>query len=81
MFKEVIKTQKTKIFKLDGNLVTIKPSSINDEVIFLYELNEENKYFNINAIGIYELFGKTWNRKEWKKYLKTKFKPSAYPLH
>ena len=81
MFKDVIKTQKTKIFKLDGKLVTIKPSSINDEVIFLYELNEENKYFNINAIGIYELFGKTWNRKEWKKYLKTKLKPSAYPLH
>ena len=81
MFKEVIKTQKTKIFKLDGKLVTIKPSSINDEVIFLYELNEENKYFNINAIGIYELFGKTWNRKEWKEYLKTKLKPSAYPLH
>jgi hypothetical protein len=69
------------MFKLDGKLVTIKPSSINDEVIFLYELNEENKYFNINAIGIYELFGKTWNRKEWKKYLKTKLKPSAYPLH
>ena len=69
-FKEVIKTQKTKIFKLDDNVITIKPSPINDEVIFLYELNEENKYFYINAIGIYELFGKTWNIKEWKEYLK-----------
>jgi hypothetical protein len=71
MFKEVIKTQKTKIFKLDGNFVTIKPSSRNDEVIFLYVLNKENKYFYINAIGIYELFGKTWDRKEWEEYLKT----------
>jgi hypothetical protein len=26
------------------------------------------------------LFGKTWNRKEWKKYLKTKLKPQAYHL-
>ena len=71
MFKEVIKTQKTKIFKLGGNFVTIKPSSRNDEVIFLYVLNKENKYFYINAIGIYELFGKTWDRKEWEEYLKT----------
>ena len=43
-------------------------------------MNEENKYFNINAIGIYELFGKTWNRKEWKEYLKTQLKPKAYQL-
>ena len=71
MFKVVIKTQKTKVFKLDGNIVTIKPSSINNEVIFLYKLNEVNKYFYINAIGIYELFGKNWNIQEWKEYLKT----------
>ena len=71
MFKEVIKTQKTKIFKLDGKLVTIKPSSINDEVIFLFAFNKKIKYFYINIIGIYELFGKTWNRDEWKEYLKS----------
>ena len=69
IFKDVIKTQKIKIIKLKDNFVTSKPSSIKDEVIFLYELNEVSKYFYINAIGIYELFGETWNRKEWKKYL------------
>ena len=57
IFKDIIKTQKIKIIKLKDNVVTIKPSSIKDEVIFLYELNEVSKYFYINAIGIYELFG------------------------
>ena len=62
MFKEVIKTQKTKIFKLDGKLVTIKPSSINDEVIFLYELNEEKIKLDVSnwPTGIY-VVNSIWN--------------------
>ena len=66
MFKEVIKTQKTKIFKLKDKVITIMPSSIKNEVIFNYESDGVNKYFYISSIGIYELFGKTWNRIEKK---------------
>ena len=80
-FKKVIKTQKIKIFELGDNIVTIKPSSVKDEVIFFFAHNKKIKYFYINIIGIYELFGKTWNRDEWKEYLKTKLKPEPYHLH
>ena len=70
-FKKVIKTQKIKIFELGDNIVTIKPSSVKDEVIFHFTHNKKIKYFYINIIGVYELFGKTWNRDEWKEYLKS----------
>lgn len=61
MFKEVIKTRKTKIIKLEDKVITIMPSSIKNEVIFHYESDGVKKYFYLNSIGIYELFGKTWN--------------------
>jgi hypothetical protein len=70
-FKKVIKTQKIINFELAGNIVTIKPSSVKDEVIFLYTFNKKIKYFYINAIGIYELFGKAWNKDEWKEFLES----------
>jgi len=71
IFKNVIKTDKQKVLKLENKTVTIKPSSFKDEVIFMYELNGENKYFFIKAKGLYELFGKPWNKKEWREYLKS----------
>ena len=66
LFKEVNKTQKTKIIKLEDKIFTIMPSSIKNEVTFRYESDGVNKYFYISSIGIYELFGKTWNRIEKK---------------
>ena len=61
LFKEAIKTRKTKIIKLEDKVITIMPSSIKNEVIFHYESDGVKKYFYLNSIGIYELFGKTWN--------------------
>ena len=72
LFKEVNKTQKTKIIKLEDKIFTIMPSSIKNEVTFRYESDGVNKYFYISSIGIYELFGKTWSRIEKKS---TKAKP------
>ena len=72
LFKEVNKTQKTKIIKLEDKIFTIMPSSIKNEVTFRYESDGVNKYFYISSIGIYELFGKTWRRIEKKS---TKAKP------
>ena len=77
LFKEVVKSQKTKIFKLKDKVITIMSSSIKNEVIFNYESDGVNKYFYISSIGVYELFGKTWNRIEKKS---TKAKPKIYPL-
>ena len=61
LFKEAIKTRKTKIIKLEDKVITIMPSSIKNEVIFHYESDGVKKYFYLNSVGIYELFGKTWN--------------------
>ena len=72
LFKEVNKTQKTKIIKLEDKIFTIMPSSIKNEVTFRYESDGVNKYFYISSIGIYELFGKTWSRYRKKN---TKAKP------
>jgi len=66
LFKKAVKTQKTKIIKLEDKVITIIPSSTKNEVTFHYESDGVNKYFYISSIGIYELFGKTWNRIEKK---------------
>ena len=66
LFKKAVKTQKTKIIKLEDKVITIMPSSTKNEVTFHYESDGVNKYFYISSIGIYELFGKTWNRIEKK---------------
>tara|TARA_B100000768_G_scaffold175327_1_gene186624 strand:- start:1371 stop:1826 length:456 start_codon:yes stop_codon:yes gene_type:complete len=61
LFKEVIKTRKKKIIKLEDKVINIMPSSIKNEVTFHYESDGVKKYFYLNLIGTYELFGKTWN--------------------
>ena len=76
LFKEAVKTQKTKIIKLEDKVITIMPSSTKNEVTFHYESDGVNKYFYISSTGIYELFGKTWNRIE----KSTKAKPQVNHL-
>ena len=76
LFNEVIKIQKTKIVKLEDKVITIIPSSIKNQAIFHYESDGVNKYFYISSTGIYELFGKTWNRIE----KSTKAKPQVNHL-
>ena len=69
-FKRVIKTKELKELRLEDKTVIIKPSAFNEDVYFVYEVAGLTKYFFIKAIGIYELFGKTFDKKEWEEYLK-----------
>lgn len=68
MMRKVIKSNQGKNIKLQDQLVTLKPSSFKDEIYFIAEVDGTNRFFYIKAKGLYELFGKTWNKKDWKNF-------------
>ena len=72
ILKEVIKTDKDKEIKLGTNYL-LNASKFSDSSIFMYFYKGSIKhgYFTLSPAGLHRLFGKEFNKKEWKAYLKS----------
>lgn len=67
IMRRVIKTGEGKNIKLQDKVVTIEPFTKNI-LMFKTEVDDKMKYFFLKPRGIYALFGKTFNKKDWNKF-------------
>jgi len=72
ILKSIFKTDKDQEIKL-GTIHLLNASKLGDDSIFLYFYNgsKKNGYFSLSPIGLHKLFGKEFDKKEWKEYLKS----------
>lgn len=66
MLAEVIKTGNEKTINLGSQRVVL--SRIGKNMIFFFT---SDGYFDCNAAALHKLFGKQWDKKAWKAYLKS----------
>tara|TARA_A100001015_G_C15018750_1_gene726884 strand:- start:1266 stop:1766 length:501 start_codon:yes stop_codon:yes gene_type:complete len=67
------------VFKLGKSEIKVIPvgdskfviTKVNSNEILISIDGQKNGYFNVNPAGLHFLFGKRWNKKEWKAYLKS----------
>ena len=72
ILKMVLKNGEKKTVNLGENFV-VKASKIGKDDIFFWimEGSRKNGNFSISTQGLYSLFGKQFNKKEWKAFLKS----------
>ena len=72
ILKEIIKTDKEQEIKLGTNYI-LNASKFSDSSIFMYFFkgSRKNGYFTLSPSGLHQLFGKEFDKKEWKQYLKS----------
>ena len=67
------------VFKLGKSEIKVIPvgdskfviTKVNSNEILISIDGQKNGYFNVTPAGLHFLFGKRWNKKEWKAYLKS----------
>tara|TARA_R100001440_G_scaffold74908_1_gene100949 strand:+ start:513 stop:1013 length:501 start_codon:yes stop_codon:yes gene_type:complete len=67
------------VFKMDKSETKVIPvgdskfviTKVNSNEILISIDGQKNGYFNVTPAGLHILFGKRWNKKKWKAYLKS----------
>lgn len=69
----VFKRQEDIVIPVGGNNIRVSYENKIDKTITVILSGNANGFFEINAAGLYYLFGKKqeWNKKSWKAYLKS----------
>ncbi|MDA8871208.1 hypothetical protein N9H89_00890 [Flavobacteriaceae bacterium] len=66
MFKTILKTGEKQTLNLGDKRLTV--SRIAKDTIWFYT---SDGFFDCNAAALHALFGKPWNKKQWKSFLKS----------
>ena len=66
MFKTILKTGEKQTLNLGDKRLSV--SRIAKDTIWFYT---SDGFFDCNAAALHALFGKPWNKKEWKSFLKS----------